>query len=225
MQAFGPGNDLRATQINPSASGALSNLDTLVGNAANAVGNGKSREQIANDSLDAFDLRAQPVIRDRQRTAGQRAAQFGRIGMGDEGIEQLRPYTDYLTERAALSKDLAAETATGDISDRLNRLSALDNAQGQRYGQEAGGREELRGERGYQTQTARYAIEDAIRQFMLEQQAQAQEFNQGTQLAGIGYGNSPSNLFFGAGQQYGQNAGLDFNALASLLASFMPGRN
>ncbi len=223
LTEFGPGNDLRSSQINPTASPGLTALDNQVSSAASAVSGGKSREQIANDSLDAFDLRAQPMIRDRQRAAGQRAAQFGRIGMGEEGVEQLRPFTDYLTERAALSKDLAAETASGDITDRLNRLSALSSTQGQRYGQEASARDEFRTERGNQNSMQRQAVQDAVQQFLLEMQAQDQEFRQGSTLAGIGYGNSPSNLFFGAGQQYGQNAGLDFDALAKLIGSLRGG--
>jgi hypothetical protein len=228
MTPIDPANDLRSQQINPSTSPILTNLNSLVSNAASAVGNGKSREQIANDTLDAFDLRAQPTIRDRQRAAAVRAASLGRVGMGDEGIEQLRPFTDYLTERAALSKDLASETATGEISDRLNRLSALSGVQGQQYGQDASGRNELRTERDYQTTSARQAMQDAIQEYLLEQQSQAQEFNQGSTLAGVGYGNSPANLYFGAGQQYGAqgaaagaNAGLDWSALASLIAPYL----
>jgi hypothetical protein len=221
---FGPGNDLRSTQINPTPSDRLNSLDTLQADAANAVGKGKSRGDIAQGYLDAFDLSAAPKLRDQLRTVGQRAASLGRIGMGDTAVEALTPYTDYLTQRDAYSKQLASDSAAGDIGDRLNNLGALNSTQGQTYGQEAGARNETRGERDYQTQTARTAIQDAINQWLMEQQQQNTEFDQGMRLSGLGYGNSPSNLYFGAGQQYGNAAGGDLNALMGLFQQYMSGR-
>ena len=218
---FGPGNDLRTLQINPTPSDRLNELTGMSDTAAKAVGGGKSRGEIAQGYLDAFDARAEPMLRDRIRSVGQQAAKFGRLGMGDTAVEALNPYTDYLKERAALSSELASDSASGDINDRLNNLSALDRYRSGAYGEERSARDELRGERGREDQLVRDAIEDSIRQWQLETGQRNTEFNQGLSLSGLGYGNSPANLLFGAGQQYGGSANAGFEALMQLLGPYL----
>lgn len=140
--------------VDPNASPELQRFQQLQDQAANAVGNGASRQSIALQQLQAFDQAAQPGLRDAERQVGQNAARFGRIGMGDTSVEALRPYTDYLTQRAAMEKQLAADTAAGDIQDRLNNLSATQGLVGQQAGIESGLRGEQRTERGYTTDLA-----------------------------------------------------------------------
>jgi hypothetical protein len=159
------------------------------------------RGAIAQSYLDAFDTRAAPQIRDQIRAVGQRAASLGRLGMGDTAVETLNPYTDYLKERAALASQLAGQSAEGQIAD------------------EANARAELRGERDYQTGRSDKAITDAINQWIMQQQERDKEFQRGTELGQLGYGNSPSNLLFGAGQQYGNNSNQAFNAFSQWLSS------
>ena len=119
--------------------------------AADAVSRGNDRSSIARDRLSAFDARAEPRIRDQLRSVGQRAAALGRIGMGETSVEALRPYTDYLSQRAALEKDLAADTAAGEIEDRRAALDAARALVGEEEAFGAGRRSELRGERSFET--------------------------------------------------------------------------
>lgn len=173
MTTFDQTNNLRDKQINP--------------NTAN-------RGDIAQKYLDAFDLRAEPVLRDKLRSVGQRAASLGRIGMGDTAVEALNPYTDYLKERAALSNELAGRSADLQIGD------------------EANARGEYRTERSYQDQLNRQAIEDAIRQYQLGEQSKNAEFGRNATTTG---------LLLNAANTNGANAGIDFAGLASLLAPFL----
>lgn len=140
--------------VNPTDSAALTKFRDYQSGAADKLANGPSRAQIAKDQLDAFDLQSQPQIRDQIRAVGQSAAKFGRLGMGDTAVETLRPYTDYLTNRAAMAKQLSAETAQGEISDRLANVGQFSNLVGQEAGIGASQRNELRGERDYSTQVA-----------------------------------------------------------------------
>jgi hypothetical protein len=173
MTTFDETNNLRDKQINPSTA---------------------DRGTIAQNYLDAFDTRAEPMLRDKLRGVGQRAAALGRIGMGDTAVEALNPYTDYLKERAALSSELAGRSAEGNISD------------------ERSNRGEYRTERDYQESLNRKAIEDAVRQYQLGETSKNNEFGRNATTAGI---------MMNAGQNAGANAGMDWSAIASLLAPYL----
>lgn len=208
---FGPGSDLQSTQINPTPSDRLDKLNTLADTAAQNVGGGQSRGQIAQQYLDAFDQAAQPQIRDQIRSVGQKAATFGRLGMGDTSVEALNPYTDYLTQRSAYAKQLAGDSASGDITDRLNNLQALDAAQGQTSNQDTSGRNELRTERQYQTTSAQTAIQNALEQWQAQEQAKNSQFGRDATVAGLN---------MTAAQQAQASAGVDWAALAKAIAEY-----
>lgn len=133
--------------VDPSVSADLANYRAKQMAASDTVSSGPSRGAIAQQRLDAFDLNAQPALREGLKSVGQRAAALGRLGMGATSIEALTPYTDYLGKRAALSKDLAAETATGEIGDRLDTLNATEGLVGSQFGQDTSARGEQRTER------------------------------------------------------------------------------
>lgn len=144
--------DLEAgDRVDPTDSAALQQFRTMRGDAATNLTNGRTRSQIAQDQMEAFDLENQPQLRDQLRAVGQRAASLGRLGMGDTAVEALNPFTDYLTRRAGMAKQLGAETAEGEISDRFNTLDASRGLVGEEEGIGAGRRNELRGERDYET--------------------------------------------------------------------------
>lgn len=142
---------VNGTTYNQEAGGATDRYRQLFGTAtdANKYGaeqdaalaatmNGPNRQDIAQNYLSAFDARNQQGVKDLQRQIIQRAASTGRLGMGDEQVNQLRPFTDYLTQRGALEKELAADTASGDIEDRFRRLGAVSGLRGSEadiYGQ------------------------------------------------------------------------------------------
>lgn len=195
---YGPGNDLRNQQVTPQDTADQTAFRTLRMNAANTLASGPSRGDIAQKTLDAFDLRAQPKIRDQIRSVGQQASRFGRLGMGDTAVETTRPFTDYLTERAALSSDLAARTAEGEIGDRFDSLDSFRGLVGDEEGIQSGRRNELRGERGFQRQMGRDAIEDSFRTHDVESGDYNDEFDRYLRMLTLGYGMNPTSTFLDA---------------------------
>lgn len=278
--------------VNPTDSPELAKARGLQMGAADAIATGPNRQKIAEDRLASFDMQAQPQMRDQIRDVGQRAAALGRIGNGQTSIEALTPYTDYLTKRASLSKDLAAETAAGDISDRQNNLSAFrgltestagldtskrgeqrtersnvqnteaDNLARQMAERNAktsldernnaravgesdadfaartanvnratternavaanaqSNRDELRGERGYQTDTAKGATEDAIRQHLLEGQDANTDFDQQLRLLALANGGDPTAALLGGARNSASSAADSYESFQKLLTDY-----
>ena len=148
--------------INPADSDALTRFREMRGNAAEGIASGPSRTEIAQNALKAFDLANQPQLENQIRDVGRQASKFGRIGMGETAVQTLRPFTELQAQRAALEKQLAADTAQGEIQDRLNNLNATQNLVGAEEAFGAGRRAEARGERGYTTDIQNTNIGRAI---------------------------------------------------------------
>lgn len=139
-------------RVDPNDTADMQQFRSMRSGAANSLTSGTTRSEIARQQMEAFDLENQPLIRDQLRAVGQRAASLGRLGMGDTAVEALNPFTDYLTRRAAMAKQLGAETAEGEIGDRFNTLGAARGLVGEEESIASGRRGELRGERDYSTE-------------------------------------------------------------------------
>lgn len=225
---YGPGNDLRATQINPVADPRLAQTQGLVNQAAQAIGHGPDRFQLAQDQWNQFVNQTDPQYQAAIRAATQNAAAHGRMQSG-------MLTTDYgnLANQRALALDTQRNqfldsALSGTIQDRLNNASALSGLEGQQYGQGYNSRQELRGERGYQTDMQNQATDRAIQQKMLEDQLLNSSFNRQMQVAGlgsqVGFGNNPANTYLlGANQSYNQ-AGQSGAGLADLLGQYAYGQ-
>jgi hypothetical protein len=165
------------------------------------------RFKLAQDRLNSFRTARQPQHdANVRRIIEQNGAALGRLGSG------------------MLNTDVGNESLAFERENRDEESRVLQDALEGTIGDARSNRGEYRTERDYQSGTARQAVQDAITQWLMEQQAQQQDFNQGTTLAGLGYGNSPANLFFGQGQQYGQQAGQAWDSLAQLLSQWYAGR-
>jgi hypothetical protein len=209
-----------------------------------------NREAIALQTLQNLDAAQADQRKLGIQDIGRAGARLGRLGSGMVTTD-LGNLEDRLnTERERTLRGLSADTAAQEMADRLNRVGATQSAgsqlfgqdvtgsetefgrrvaqtgvtaglEGQRFGQEAATRGEVRGERGYQSQAEQDAINNAVRQYMLEQGGQAQDFGQqydiASLLGGYGFGSSagvPLDVANNLGAQ-GQDAGA---ALAELLA-------
>lgn len=206
---FGPGNDLRSSQINPLASNRLQQTQSVVDAARGQIGQGPTLSDAARRE---FDLLGQQSAEQRQlgiRNIGQAAARLGRIGSGMVTTD-LGNLEDVLRTREEQARSgLAADVARGEASDRRANLGALSGLEGQLFGQEAGQRGELRTERGYQTDSANQATDRRIQQRLLEEQLLNSGFNR--ELAGAELGLQGSDL-------YGQDAAASSDVTAELLA-------
>jgi len=183
---FGPGNDLRFEQINPLATARLRQLQSGVDTAAGKLANGPDLTAAAQEKLRLLEEQSQPGFERALQQVGQKAAALGRLGAGMTTSE-LGDVTT--TRERALSdarRQLASELAFAQGGENRANLSSLSGLEGQQYGQEAGQRAEVRGERGYQADTAQQAMENQIRQRALEEAITQGEYGRNYSTAELG---------------------------------------
>ncbi len=205
LSEFGPGNDLRFTQVNPYATERLRGVQDQVTGAAGALSGAPDLTAAAQEKLRVFEEAGKRPFELALQQAAQRAAATGTLGQeaaaaritGPEGILATRE-----AELARQRRSLAADTAFSEAENRRANLGSLSGLEGQLYGQEAGQRQEVRGERGYQADTAQQAQEARIRERLLEESLAGQGAER--QLAGA--------------QLYGQQAEAGGQTAADLLS-------
>lgn len=205
FQPFGPGNDLRSTQINPFQSPTTQRAGELAGGALESMFATPDRAQLAADALRLFEEQQADERRIGIQDIGREAATLGRIGsgvttsqLGDLGLQLAR-------ERNRMERGLATEAAGQTLADRQARLAAALGTQGQYAGQEAGAREELRGERGFQQQMSQQALQDYINMLTLSESLAQGQFGRETtrlgQILGTGFNDPTSALISAANVQ------------------------
>lgn len=166
---FGPGDDLRFSQVNPLATARLRQLQGQTDTAAGAVGQGPNLTQSALDRLAELDQATTEQRRVGIQDIGRGNAALGRLGSGMV-TSQLGDLEALLQARGtAARKSLAGDIATQEAADRRANAATSAGIEGQVAGQEAGARGEVRGERGYQADTAQQALDNRIRQRALEE--------------------------------------------------------
>lgn len=168
LTPFGPGNDLRFQQINPTANQRLQGTMGAVDAARNAL-EGPSRSDLARQYLTSFAESTNPDFEANLRSITQRNAAGGRLGSGMYGTDLTDAATNRARDLNARSAELAYDVAGGDIQDRFGRLDAVSGLESQQFGQGLTQRNELRGERGYQSGVATQAQDDQVQQRQLEE--------------------------------------------------------
>jgi hypothetical protein len=169
------------------------NYRSQAANASNALqAQGMNFDQQANNRNFAFGLN------NAQNSLAFDKANLFR-GLGSDALNRGstaanlagQAYGQGANERSFLTNFDQANN--GLAFDKLNALSGL---QGQQFNQNQQTTNDLRGERGYQDQLAQQAQDAAIQQWMAEQQAQQQGYNQwqgGVDTLGhLGYGVDPT---------------------------------
>lgn len=112
-------------------SGAADRARELSLGAAESVGGGAGRGEIASKHFQNILEQAEDASQLGTRKIGQDAAKFGRVGAG--GVTTSLGDLNERIRRAVTQegRGLAADAAAGDISDRFNRLGALSGFSGQ----------------------------------------------------------------------------------------------
>ena len=195
FQQFGPGNDLRSTQINPTPSDRYNTIAEAVNQARSGL-QGPDRSALAADALDLFERRSEEAYTDRVRQTTKQAAKFGLQGAGMVN----RSLADSLTTRErelADARTQAANYAAGQtLGDRLGIFGALTGEEGSQFYRDASGRGELRGEREWQNLMQQQGIQDLIRMLTLEASLTGRDASQVENrlrtLLGYGYGSTPN---------------------------------
>lgn len=194
---FSPGDDLRFQQINPVDNARLTGVQGQVGGAASRLSSAPDLTAAAQEKLRLFEEQSNPAFQRALQEVGRRAAAQGTLGagmttsnLGDVLSERER----YLSEAR---RGLASDTAFAQGGENRANLSSLSGLESQLYGQGQGARQELRGERGYQADTAQTALNNRIQQRMLEESLLQGQFGRQATAAGLGLQGA---------EQYGQQA-------------------
>lgn len=218
---FGPGqNDLRYQNITANDP-RLGTTQGQVDTARDTLASTPDRTELAAQALQLLRERSAPQYAADQRAIGQSAAKFGRIGAGMTTNE----LTDLnLTRERDLdrsSRELANQAAGSTMSDRLARVGALSGLETQQFGQGQAGRDELRGERGYQNETDQRARDDERTRLLLEDQLLNSQFGREQSRAALvgqlGFGQDPTGVLQGQGDYYGDMAGQSGGGASDLL--------
>ena len=194
----------------------------------------------ANNALQAsgMNLDAQRAMFDQQNTNRNFAANrddarndlaFGKAnafrGLGSDSLDQGRFGSGLASDafgRGNTERDFA--TSYDQANNRLafDRLDAMSGLQGQQFNQDQSQANDLRGERSYQDNLAEQANQNAINQYMAEQQAQNQGFNQWNQsvntLGNLGYGSDPTTQLNNQGVNLANQGQGSVNNFADYLA-------
>lgn len=183
---FGPGNDLRYTQINPLDDSRTGKLSSFVDAAAGKL---NSSPDLAQAGLDKLAELRQQTGEDRRagiQNIGRANAALGRLGSGMV-TGQLGDLEATLQARqTAAEKGLAGDLTLQQAADRRANAGTLAALQDQIFGQGAQRRNELRGERGYQQGVAENTTDRAIQQRMLQEELDNSKFGRNVTAAQLG---------------------------------------
>jgi hypothetical protein len=202
------GNTVLPNQ-DPRLTGTQSAVDTASQSLANV-----DRTKLAQQMFDTFTQSTNPAYEASIRDATRAAAGAGRIGSG-----QLRTSYGNLANQRNLQLGTAQQqfmqdALEGSIGDQFNKVNALSGLEGQQYGEGADTNNQLRTERGYQTDLSQQAFNNALTQWRQRQADQQQKFGQGITTLGLADANNPAGTIAALGAQ-----GVDPSILAILSSS------
>ncbi len=159
---FGPGNDLRGTQINPAANPRLQDVQSQVDILRNRLTGAPDLTQAGLERMRVFEEESERPFQERLRGLGQRFAALGRIGSGQNEVELGRALNEREADLSRNRRLIAGELASQEGQERRANVGTAADIERQLYGQGGQGRDELREERAYQDLLARRAMEDAL---------------------------------------------------------------
>jgi hypothetical protein len=218
---FGPGQNLINTQINPTADPRLLKLQGLQDSSIDKILNGPDRNAMARDQYSTWEAATAPDFEHSISDATDAAAAHGQIRSG----QLTNRYGDLARQRVldqTTARNQYMQQALSDsIGDTQRGFEDVSGAAGTAFNQGLTGREEMRGERGYQQSQAQQALLNRIRQQQAEAGAEAQSFGEGTTAYGLGMEGDPTGAYQGASAQASDEAAAaagDTGALLRLLA-------
>jgi hypothetical protein len=132
-----------------------------------------------------------------------------------------------LREEDRGERDARFGLENANLNARRGIFGDLSGRESQIFGQNQGLREELRGERGYQTEQAQQGIENAVQQRMLEESLLGSEFGRSMDTAdlygklGYGYAGDPTQALGEAAGNYQGQADTAFGGIGDLLSQYL----
>lgn len=202
-------DNLRSAQINPVASARLGGVQQGVSRAYQGVMNAPDLRQAATERMALLEEQSQPGYEQAVRGIGQRAAALGRTGAGMTTSELGDAFVLRQRALADARRQIGSELAKDEFGQRMQQLGAGAGLESQLYGQEAGQRGELRGEREYQGGMAREAMDRRIQQRMLED---------ALLTSGMGRAATGAGVQLQGAEQLGRQAESQFGTASDLLS-------
>jgi hypothetical protein len=171
-----PGVEIGDTVL-PSTSPRLAGTQSALDSATSSLA-GVDRTKLAQQMFDTFAESTNPAYEASIRDATRAGAGAGRIGSG-----MLRTsYGDLADQRnrqlGTAQKQFMQDALEGSIGDQFNKVGALSGLEGQQYGEGVDANNQLRTERGYQTDLGQQAFTNALTQWRQQQADQGQAFGQ-----------------------------------------------
>lgn len=160
-QSFGPGDDLRSTQINPFVGEREERFRTGTGSLYDRLLNQPDLTQAGLDRLGAFEEAGERGFQRRVQDVGRRAAALGRVGAGQTGQDLNDALIEREAELARGRRALAGELAGQQGAESRANLGVGLDAEEMARRAGFGAREELRGERDFQQGLAERAQQQA----------------------------------------------------------------
>jgi hypothetical protein len=220
-QQFGPNSNLINTQINPTSDPRLINLQGMQDASLQKVLNGPDRNAQALDQYNTWNAETAPDLEHAFTDATDLAAAHGQIKSG----QLTNRYGDLARQRVldqTTARNKYMQNALdASIGDTQRGFEDVSGAAGTAYNQGVTGREELRGERGYQQSAAEQALQNRINQQKAEAAARAASFGEGATTYGLGNEGDPTGALQGASAQSADEAAAaagDTGALLRILA-------
>lgn len=164
-----PWAGLRGQMFMPEHAEDVARLRQLLGDNVAGLFDTPDRGQLAAGYMDLFNQQNAQNLQDQIRSVGQDAAKFGRIGSGVTTSRVGDAFVTAEQNRANAERGLALDAAGHTLNDRLGALSGAAGVQNLFSGQDAGFRQEQRGERGYADHLAQQDLQNRMQQRAMEE--------------------------------------------------------
>lgn len=206
---FDENSNMIGNTVLPTASPRLINLQGAQDTALQRITSGPDRLALAKKYIADSDSEYQRTLKD----ATNAAAEHGYLGSG----RLTNQYGDAADRRTQQIDKLLTDASAGTIQDNLNNLNATSGVEGTAYGQEAGSRNELRTERGYEADTAQQAIQRRIQQAAAEAGMSQQDFENAMRVYALGQQGNPETAYENAAATAGAEAAGNTQNMTDLL--------
>lgn len=181
-------------------------------------------------ALKDFDAESAPAFEANARRIGQRASQFGALGKGTINTELGELGARIGRERNSLQNSLISNAEERSVDDAFREVDAAQRDES--LGMQADDAEYRRRftERDRRSGLRRQGFMDRVMLGEQDRTDDQQALARALGLGEFGWGNDPSGMMLGGAGQYGanaaqagQSAGINWSALAQLLAQYFPG--
>jgi hypothetical protein len=221
ISPFSADSNLINSQINPTAGPRTMELQGLQDAALRRTLTGPDRNAMARDQYSTWEAETAPGFEHSLTDATNAAAAHGQLRSGMLTNRYGDLARQRLLDQTTARNRYMQQALEGSIGDTQRGFENVSGAAGRAFNEDLSGREELRGERGYQRSQAEQALLNRIRQQQAESQAESQDFGQGAELYGMGNAGDPTGAYESAAAGAGAAASDESAQMAALIRALI----